>query len=147
MSLDSSLYTGKSAYPSGASVVELVAYERRAGGWDAFVFEPPGVLPPEWEAARVDPQHVKVADLESAEQMDALAAEVAGLLGPGYEKVLAFREDDPDKRVGADRRLHFLHKKGATGYLIRRDAQGRFCLWMRRRDLVLLESFDAGKRR
>lgn len=147
MSLDPAAYTGNVAYPNGSSVVELVAYERRGGGWDAFVFEPPGVLPPEWEAARVDPRHVKVADLESAEQMDALAAEVARLLGPDYEKVLAFREDEPGKKVGADRRLHFLHKKGATGYLIRRDAEGRFCLWMRRRDLALLESFDAGRKR
>lgn len=147
MALDPSRYTGRSAYPNSESVVELVAYERKSGGWDAFIFEPTGVLPKEWEQARVDSQHVKVADLESSEQMDALAAEVAGLLGAEYEKIVAFRDEVSGRRVEVDRRLHFLHKKGVTGYSIRRDKLGHWYVWMRRRDLRFLEEFDERERR
>lgn len=147
MSIDPLKYTGKIAYPLQESVVELVAYERKSGGWDAFVFERVGVMPPDWEQARVDEKHIKVADLDSPAQMDDLAREVAALLGSEYEKIVAYREKLPGHRVEVDRRLHFLHKKEATGYSIRREPEGFWILWMRRRDLALLAEFDERERR
>ncbi len=139
MPLDASLYTPRHLRPQGATWVQFVAYERKSGAWDVFVFEPPGVLPAEWEAARQDGQHVLVGTINSAAELDAFARQTQARLGSGYEPVVAYREPEPDVRSSElTRRLHLLHKAGATGYAMRRGADGHFEFWARRKDLSLI---------
>jgi len=139
MSLDPTRYTGRHAAPHRPSWVQLLAYERKSGGWDLFVFEPPGVCPPEWEGARVDSQHLQVGELSSLDRFDEAVDHLHEQLGPTYEPVLAWREPEPGKRVGLNRRLQHLHHAGATGYQARRGADGHWELWARRKDLEVVE--------
>ena len=139
MPLDASRYTGRHAYPPPkSSWVELVAYERRDGLWDLFIFEPPGVCPPEWEANRVDPQHLELGEISGPDRFGEAVELLKQQLGPGYEPVLAHRESVPGKRVEVARGLNYLHKGGATGYWAQEGADGHSELWARRKDLPLL---------
>jgi hypothetical protein len=136
--LDASLYTDRRVHPTVPCWIELVAYERRDGVWDLFAFEPAGVCPSSWEADRVDAQHIRLGELASSHQLNQAVELVHAQLGPGYEPVMAYREEQLDQRVGANRRLQYLHKAGATGYSLRRGRDGHFELWARRKDLAIL---------
>lgn len=139
MTLDPSRYTGRLAHPPPKSGwVELVAYERKSGGWDLFIFEPVGVCPPEWEEHRVDPQHLALGEISGPEQLEEAARLLNAQLGPDYEPVLAHRESVPGKRVEVARGLNYLHKAGCTGYWAQTGADGHSELWARRKDLPLL---------
>jgi hypothetical protein len=137
MPLDPSLYTGRHRSPQVEAGVEVVAYELKAGGWHAFVFEPPGVCPDEWEAARADPQHLFLGVVKSLEELESLAGQVRRNLGAGYDLVLAFQEAHPGVRGGVNVRLHRLHKAGCTGYRVVKREDGRFEMWVRRKDLAI----------
>jgi hypothetical protein len=136
MPLDRSLYTGR--HVEGVAYVALVAYERLAGGWDLFVFEPPGVCPPEWEAERVDPQHLRLGELSAPEQMAKAVASVNAQLGAGFAPAVLLREPTPGPRTKVSRGLHQLHHAGATGYSAKLGADGRWELWGREKDRPLL---------
>lgn len=142
MPLDPGLYTQAHRRPAHETRIEFIAYERRAGGWDVFVFEPPGVCPPEWERVRVDPQHLHVATIDSADQLREVVLTLESRLDAGYEKVAAYREPRPNERRGIQRRLQWLHKAGATGYAVRVDDAGHAVLWTRRKDLPSIAHLD-----
>lgn len=140
MSLDATQHTGRHvSSPSGACWIQLIAYERRDGGWDLFALEPPGVCPPEWEASRIDSQHIRIGELSSLERFPEAARQINQQLGEGYEPVLAFRESEAGPRGGVNLRLHRLHHAGATGYAAWLGSDGHWELWARRKDLGLLE--------
>lgn len=138
MAMNPKLYTGRQAFPERGAHVEVIAYERRDGGWDAFLFEPPGVLPPDWEAARLDPQHVNLGPVSSPAELQALADRIRVRLGPDYEPVFAFREAEAGERVRINRALSWLKKAGATGYHAQCLPDGRFEMWLRRKDWGVL---------
>lgn len=135
MPLDPEHYTQRHCRPTRPTRVEFIAYERRAGGWDVFVFEPVGVCPPEWERVRVDPQHLHVATMDSPLGFEEVVGALEARLGPEYEQVAAYREPRAGERGGVQRRLQWLHRAGATGYAIRPDGDGHAVLWVRRKDL------------
>lgn len=131
-------HTGRAAYPSRRRCLELVAYQRPDGAWDAFAFEPKGVLPADWESSRTDERHVFLGTLKTSDELDQVADRLERVLGPDYELVFAFRESVPDDDRRCRRALHLLHKKGCTGYDLRCDAQRIHELWVRRRDLSVI---------
>ena len=129
-------HRGKPHRPSAPCHVELVAYERQEGGYDLFAFEPEGVLPTDWEAHRIDREHVFLLRLDTLAELEQAAAAVNRKLGPDYEKVVGFRESEPGERRHAQRLMHRLHREGVTGYALKEGAGGRWELWLRRRDLA-----------
>lgn len=142
MPLDPTQYSGRHVKPEYPARVALVAYERRDGGWDVFAFEPAGVCPPDWERLRVDREHLHLATIENASALDEAAAMIDARLGPDYDLVPAYREPAPGTRTQVQRRLHWLHKAGATGYAIRNDADGHAVLWTRRKDVPAIAHLD-----
>jgi hypothetical protein len=129
----------RAIHPRSESPVELVAYERPEGGFDVFAFEPPGVLPPDFEAHRVDAAHVFLLRVDTAEETERVGPALARKLGADYERVVGFREAEPGRKGRVMALLQRLHKHGATGYLLRPGADGCFELLLRRRDLPLLD--------
>jgi hypothetical protein len=136
--LDPFTYTGRHVSPAQPTWVQLIAYERRDGSWDLFVFEPVGICPPEWEEHRIDAQHVRVGELSTLGRLDEAARLIHAQLGAEYEPIAAFREPRPGVRGGVNLRLQRLHHAGATGYSARLGADGHWELWARRKDLHLL---------
>ena len=131
-------HTGRAAYPSNRRWLELVAYERTDGAWDAFAFEPPGILPPDWESARVDERHVFLGTVAMPGELDEIADKLERVIGSDYEPVFALRETVPDDDRRCRRALHLLHKKGCTGYDLRCNTDRIHELWVRRRDLPVI---------
>lgn len=131
-------HTGRAAYPTTRRWIELVAYERTDGGWDAFAFQPPGILPPEWESSRVDANHVFLGTLRTSSELDLVGEQIDRAVGPDYEPVFAFRETVPDDDRRCRRALHLLHKKGCTGYDLKCGTDRIHELWVRRRDLPII---------
>jgi hypothetical protein len=138
MPLDPAAYVPGPARHAPPGAIEVVAYARRDGGFDVFAFEPAGVLPPAWEAQRVDADHVFLIHVDTEPAIELAARAVARKLGPAYEKVVGFRETEPGAKAGVNRRLQRLHKQGATGYAMRLGDDGRFELVLRRHDLPLI---------
>lgn len=135
--LDPSRYTGR--HVTGSGWVQLIAYERRDGPWDLFVFEPPGVCPPEWEGERTDGQHLRLGELSGPERMAQAIARLNTQLGPDYEPTLLLRESTPGQRTKVNRGLHLLHHGGATGYSAQLSSDGHWELHGRRKDRALLD--------
>lgn len=135
--MNPSVYTGRHATPRRPTWVQLIAYERRDGIWDLFVFEPVGVCPPEWEEHRIDPQHLLVGELSAVELLDDAVPSIHAQLGAEYEPMRAFREERRGARGGVNVRLQRLHHAGATGYSARLGEDGHWELWARRKDLRL----------
>jgi len=136
--LDATLYTPRHAAPTGPTAVAYIAYERRAGGWDVFVFEPPGVCPSAWESNRVDSTHILAASIEQVTDLDAVARALDARLGPEFERCPAFHMPDAAAKRGLGPRLQKLHRAGCTGYEVRHDPDGGETLWVRRKDLAVL---------
>src|SRR5919197_3903586 len=107
---EDSEYTG--AWTEWTGYVVWDAQERRDGGWDVFVFEPPGACP-EMEArgTRVDDGRIFIARVQSPEEFRDLVRELESGLGNGYECALYYREVDGRRFIG---RIH--------GHLSRRRA-------------------------
>lgn len=133
-------HTGRAAYPTRRRWLELVAYQRTDGAWDAFAFEPEGILPAEWEASRVDKHHIFLGKIEAPKDLDTVGDKLERVLGSDYELVFAFRESVPDEDRRCRRALHLLHKKNCTGYDLRCDTERIHELWVRRRDLPVIAS-------
>lgn len=133
-------HTGRATYPTRRRWLELVAYQRPDSAWDAFAFEPEGVLPAEWEASRVDKHHIFLGTIKETKELDTVADRLEQVLGSDYEPVFALRETVPDDDRRCRRALHLLHKKGCTGYDLRCDPQRIHELWVRRRDLPVIAS-------
>jgi hypothetical protein len=129
----------RAIHPRAPSPVEVVAYDGPEGGFDVFAFEPAGVLPPEFEAHRVDAEHVFLLRVDRAEEVELVGPALARKLGAAYDRVVGFRETEPGRKGRAMALLQRLHKAGATGYLLRPGADGCFELLLRRKDLPLLE--------
>lgn len=131
-------HTGRTVHPTTSAWLELVAYERVEGGWDAFLFEPKGLVPDAWEEFRTDPEHVFVGRLEKSEELDGVAEKLRKSLPADLEPVRAFREETPGENRRCKRALHLLHKHGCTGYAMKRATDGHFEFWARKRDLKLI---------
>jgi hypothetical protein len=129
----------RAVHPRTASPVELVAYERPEGGFDVFAFEPPGVLPSDFEQHRVDASHVFLLQVDGEEEVEKVGPALLRRLGADYERVVGFRESEPGRKGRAMALLQRLHRHGATGYLLHRAPDGCFELLLRRKDLPLLE--------
>ncbi len=128
----------RAVHPRAASPIELVAYECPEGGFDVFAFEPPGVLPSDFEAHRVDASHVFLLRVDTEEETERVGPALARKLGADYERVVGFREPEPGKKGRAMALLQRLHKHGATGYLLRQGSDGCYELLLRRKDVPLL---------
>lgn len=134
-------HTGRAIYPSRRRWIDLVAYERKEGGWDAFAFEPVGILPSDWESARADKNHVFLGVIKSPQELDEVADKLERVLGSDYELVFAFRESVPDDDRRCRRALHYLHKANCTGYDLKCGPDRIHELWVRRRDLPVIAKF------
>ena len=128
----------RTLHPRTPGPIEVVAYEHREGGLEVFAFEPAGVLPGEWEAHRVDPNHVYLMRVDDADQLENVVLALARKLGADYEKVVGYREKEPGQKTQVSRLLHRIHKRGATGYALQTGTDGCWELVLRRRDLPLL---------
>jgi hypothetical protein len=89
--IDWERYTGVHSHPLETDRVEIVGYERKAGGWDVYVYEPVGSCP-ELEASRVDDWHIFIETIDSSTELERVAAEINRRLGSGYELAVYFRE-------------------------------------------------------
>lgn len=97
--IDWQQYTDNHSHPMDPVRVEVVGYERKAGGWDVFVFEPVDSCP-ELEAGRVDDQHIFIETIRSSTELDRVAEEIYRRLGSGYELAVYFRENGSRRIIG-----------------------------------------------
>lgn len=97
--IDWQAHTENHCHPSAPVPVEVVAHERKAGGWDVYVFEPVGSCP-ELEARRVDAQHIFIETIGSSDELDRVAEDLRNRLGPRYEHAVYFRESGGRRTIG-----------------------------------------------
>ncbi len=90
-------------HPAASVDVEIVAYHRRAGGYNVYVQEPVGSPPPEFEAARVDDDRVFVTTIDigdTSANLDDVANGIQNRLGPDYECAVYYRETGSRRVIG-----------------------------------------------
>lgn len=97
--IDWQSYTDVHAHPRNPALVEVVAYERKAGGWDVYVFESIGACP-ELEAGRMDDQHIFIETIGTSGELDRVNEDICTRLGRGYEIAVYFREHGGRRVIG-----------------------------------------------
>ena len=122
-------------HPSGVNCVEIVAHLRTDGDYDVYVHEPRGSLPPEFEAARVDDDHVYIASIEEEEDLEFAAQDIERRLGPDYQIALYYREVGSRRIIG--KITSHLSKHGALHMWVRSAGNEDWELCIRRKDFRL----------
>lgn len=128
-------YTKYHAHPSSPCPVEVVGYERKAGGWDVYVNESIGTCP-ELEAGRVDDEHIFIETIGDVEEIDRVAEDISKRLGPPYECTVYFRESGGRRTIG--KICDHLKRRGAQNMHVRsvqHSSDWELCI--RRKDFEL----------
>lgn len=119
--------------------IEVVAYERKGGGWDLFLFEPPGSCP-ELESARVDDQHLFIETVSTATELDQAARTLCDRLGSGYKLAVYFREAGGRRTIG--QLVDHLRSRGAHQVHVRSVPDSTdWELVLRQKDFAIASEF------
>ena len=130
-------------HPEGvlSVAVEAVAYLRKHGGWDVYLCEAKGSLPPEFELARVDPFHIFLRTAHSHDEIDQILEEVEVRLWPLYCCDLYYRESGGRRVIG--KITGHLNRHGAQHMLVSSARNGDYELRIRRKDFPLAAEIAA----
>ena len=113
--------------------VELVAYRRKGGSYDMYLFEPPGSVP-ELESHRVDAEHIFVASLPDEASVQEAENQLCKRLAAAYE-VVPFLEER-GSRIGLGLVYDALRRADVQSlYVVRVGATENWVLRGRRKDL------------
>ena len=127
---------GPHHHPELPSVaVEAVAYARKHGGWDLYLFEPKGSLPPEFEASRVDQFHIFLRTAHSHDEISQILEEVEVRLWPDYCRDLYYRESGGRRVI--NKITGHLDRHGAQHMWVSSVGNGDYELRIRRKDFPL----------
>ena len=140
-------YTELHIHPSDAAKVEVVAYQRKDGGWDVYIFEPNGSVP-ELEHLRTDENHIFIRRIGGPEEFDAVAKSIDQQLGDGYISKAFYREKGTRRTI--DKIYDSLSKGGARGMSVQSCGPNEWELSIRRKDWehatkIALSNIDRGE--
>ena len=133
-------YTGHHAHAQDSAVVEIVAYERKDGSWDVFVFETAGSVP-ELEDHRTDADHIFIERVLSPDEIDVVARKIDLQLGTGYQPAPFYREKGTRRMI--DRLTSHLSRNNAHKYQVRSCGEDEWELHIRRKDFELAKQLMA----
>jgi hypothetical protein len=133
-------YTSRHAHAQEPAVVEIVAYERKDGSWDVFVFKPRAAFR-NLKTVVQTPTIYFIERILSPDEIDAVARKVDLQLGPGYKQVPFYREKGTRRII--DRLTSHLYHTNARNYYVSSCRESEWELHIRRKDFDLAEKVMA----
>lgn len=132
-------YPGNHIHPLAPSILDIIAYERKDGTWDVYIFEPAETIP-ELESKRVDEKYIFIKSINRPEELNVVVSEIESKYKKQIDDntVCPFYSEENTRRT-IDKIFSFLKANDCDHMFVRSTKKDTWILSIRKKDFPLAE--------